>query len=383
MKRVLVIDDDELYRQMVSSVLRQSGFAVLDANNGNQGIELAQTHALDLVICDVMMENLDGFGVLDRLRMDAATSTMPFIFMTGLTDRESMRKGMTLGADDFLVKPFTGSDLRSAVEARLEKHREMTHEAERKLEHLRTSISLALPHELRTPLTAILGYSEVLAADRSTLNQAEIAYAGRAILRAGLGLRRVIENFLIYAQIELIASDARKVESLRKSQLLHSSKLIEPLSRAKAESYKRLADLKLELSDSPVAISTEYLTKILEELLDNAFKFSVAGAAVRLITSTKNGDFVVSIEDQGRGMSAQQLADLGAYVQFERRFYEQKGTGLGLTIAKRLTELHGGKMEFELNESGGTHVLVYLPTYPMDSPVLTSRDLPLVAQIQQ
>jgi signal transduction histidine kinase len=315
--------------------------------------------------------------------MDSATSTIPFIFMTGLTDKESMRKGMTLGADDFLVKPFTGSDLRSAVEARLEKHREMTHEAERKLEHLRTSISLALPHELRTPLTAILGYSEVLAADRSTLNQAEIAYAGRAILRAGLGLRRVIENFLIYAQIELIASDARKVESLRKSQLLHSSKLIEPLSRAKAESYKRLADLKLELSDSPVAISTEYLTKILEELLDNAFKFSVAGAAVRLITSTKNGDFVVSIEDQGRGMSAQQLADLGAYVQFERRFYEQKGTGLGLTIAKRLTELHGGKMEFELNESGGTHVLVYLPTYPMDSPVLTSRDLPLVAQIQQ
>jgi signal transduction histidine kinase len=60
-------------------------------------------------------------------------------------------------------------------------------------------------------------------------------------------------------------------------------------------------------------------------------------------------------------MSAQQLADLGAYVQFERRFYEQKGTGLGLTIAKRLTELHGGKIEFELNESGGTNVLVYLP----------------------
>jgi signal transduction histidine kinase len=206
---------------------------------------------------------------------------------------------------------------------------------------------------------------------------------GKAILRAGLGLQRVIENFLIYAQIEVIATDSKKVESLRKSQLSHCSELIEPLSRRKAESHKRLADLTLELSDSPVAMSTEYLTKILEELLDNAFKFSVAGTAVRLITSTKNGDFVVSIEDQGRGMSAQQLADLGAYVQFERRFYEQKGTGLGLTIAKRLTELHGGKMEFELNEWGGTNVLVYLPTYPLDSPVRTSRDLPLMAQIQQ
>jgi signal transduction histidine kinase len=361
MKRVLVIDDDESYRQMVSSILKQSGFAVLDANNGNQGIELAQTHALDLVICDVMMENLDGFGVLDRLRMDPATSTMPFIFMTGLTDKESMRKGMTLGADDFLVKPFTGEVLLSAVEARLTKHQELSDGAERKLTQLRTSISLALPHELRTPLTAILGFSDILADEKGTLSQAEIAHMGKAILRAGLGLQRVIENFLIYAQIEVIASDARKVESLRKSQLLHSSKLIEPLSRRKAESHKRLADLTLELSDGPVAVSAEYLTKIIEELVDNAFKFSEAGTSVHLTTSTNKDDFVLSIQDQGRGMSAQQLADLGAYMQFERRFYEQKGTGLGLTIAKRLTELHGGKIEFELNESGGTNVLVYLP----------------------
>jgi len=383
MKRVLVIDDDESYRQMVSSILKQSGFAVLDANNGNQGIELAQTHAFDLVICDVMMENLDGFGVLDRLRMDPATNTIPFIFMTGLSDKESMRKGMTLGADDFLVKPFTGEVLLSAVEARLTKHQELSDEAERKLTQLRTSISLALPHELRTPLTAILGFSDILADEKGTLSQAEIAHMGKAILRAGLGLQRVIENFLIYAQIEVIATDSKKVESLRKSQLSHCSELIEPLSRRKAESHKRLADLTLELSDGPVAVSAEYLTKIVEELLDNAFKFSEAGTSVHLTASTNKDDFVLSIQDQGRGMSAQQLADLGAYVQFERRFYEQKGTGLGLTIAKRLTELHGGKMEFELNESGGTNVLVYLPTHPQDSPVLTSRDLPLMVQIQQ
>jgi signal transduction histidine kinase len=383
MKRILVIDDDESYRLMVSAVLKQSGFSVLEASNGHNGIELAQAHALDLIISDVMMENLDGFGVLDRLRMDPATSTIPFIFMTGLSDRESLRKGMTLGADDFLVKPFTGEVLLSAVEARLTRHQELSDEAERKLTQLRTSISLALPHELRTPLTAILGFSDILADEKGTLSQAEIAHMGKAILRAGIGLQRVIENFLIYAQIEVIATDSKKVESLRKSQLSHCSELIEPLSRRKAESHKRLADLTLELSDGPVAVSAEYLTKIIEELVDNAFKFSEAGTSVHLTTSTNKDDFVLSIHDQGRGMSAQQLADLGAYVQFERRFYEQKGTGLGLTIAKRLTELHGGKMEFELNEWGGTNVLVHLPTYPLDSPVLRSRDLPLAAQIQQ
>jgi len=364
MKRILVIDDDQSYRLMVSAVLKQSGFSVLEANNGQNGIELAQAHALDLVICDVMMEDLDGFGVLDRLRMDPATSTIPFIFMTGLSDKESMRKGMTLGADDFLVKPFTGEVLLSAVEARLTKHQELSDESERKLTQLRTSISLALPHELRTPLIAILGFSEILSDETGTLSQAEIAHMGKAILRAGVGLQRVIENFLIYAQIEVIATDSKKVESLRKSQLSHCSELIEPLSRRRAESHKRLADLTLELSDGPVAVSAEALTKIVEELLDNAFKFSEAGSSVHLITSTNKDDFVLSIQDQGRGMSLQQVANLGAYIQFERKFYEQKGTGLGLIIAKRLTELHGGRMEFAPNEGRGTIVRAYLPISP-------------------
>ena len=361
MKRVLVIDDDELYRETVAACLEQAGYSVRRAENGTRGVELAQSNPFDLIISDVIMDDLDGFAVLDRLRMDPSTSSIPFILMTGLSDKENMRRGMSRGADDFIVKPFTAVDLLSAVEARLEKQREMNDAAERKLNELRANISLALPHELRTPLTAILGYSELLADEHHALDREEVAHIGRSILRGGLNLRRIIENFLIYAQIEVIASDSKKVEALRRSRLSNASRLVGALARGKAASYDRIADVEVALSDAPVAVSEEYLTRIVEELLDNAFKFSKAGTPVHVSVSTVGNEFALSVKDQGRGMSPVQVASLGAYMQFERKFYEQKGTGLGLSIAKRLTELHGGRMEFDLDGGPGTTVLVYLP----------------------
>lgn len=366
MKRILVIDDEEMYRQTVSSVLKQSGYSVLEAENGEKGIEIAQNHPVDLIISDVMMGKLDGFGVIDRLRMDPATSTIPFIFMTGLLDKETMRKGMTLGADDFLTKPFTGAELLSAVEARLAKHQEMIDNAERKLSQLRSSISLALPHELRTPLTSILGLAEIIGDEGSGLPATEVARFGRLIHRSGQRLQRLLENFLIFAQIEVVASDSRRAASLQKTQLSNSAEMIKVVSRNKADLFRRSADLTLELSDSPVAISSAYLTKICDELLDNAFKFSQAGTQVAVSTMAAKDDFVLSISDHGRGMSHQQLVNVGAYVQFERKFYEQQGAGLGLTIAKRLAEIHGGRMEFVPTPGGGLTVSIHLPIQPVE-----------------
>ena len=366
MKRILVIDDEDMYRQTVSKVLRQSGYTVLEAGNGEKGVEIAQAQPVDLIISDVTMGKLDGFGVIERLRMDPATNTIPFIFMTGLSDRDSMRKAMGLGADDFLTKPFSGSDLLSAVEARLAKHSELMDKAEQKLSQLRSSISLALPHEIRTPLAGILGFAEIIGDESNSLSASEMAGFGKMIHKAGQRLQRLLENFMIYAQIEVVASDPRKVASLRKSQFTNAAETIRILGRDKAEAYKRLPDLTLEVFESPVAISGEYLTKICDELLDNAFKFSQAGTHVLVSASADEGEFVLTITDHGRGISPQQIASMGAYVQLERKFYEQQGAGLGLTIAKRLVELHGGRVEFQPTSGGGLTLMVRLPIHPTE-----------------
>jgi DNA-binding response OmpR family regulator len=119
LSRILVIDDDDLYRRTVSNVLKQSGFDVLEAANGHTGIKIAQKHAPNLVMCDVRMKQLDGFEVIDRLRMDPSTSEIPFIFMSGLSDEDTVCKGMSLGATEFLVKPFSFSRLLAVVDAQL------------------------------------------------------------------------------------------------------------------------------------------------------------------------------------------------------------------------------------------------------------------------
>src|SRR5205809_2855312 len=107
MKRILVIDDEEWLREMVHLALSQRGYEVLEAGNGASGIEVAQKQLPDLILCDVNMEKVDGYGTLSSLRNEPATAAIPFILMTGLADSAGMRHGMELGADDYLPKPFT------------------------------------------------------------------------------------------------------------------------------------------------------------------------------------------------------------------------------------------------------------------------------------
>src|SRR6266404_5072979 len=236
MKRILVIDDEEWLREMVHMALSQKGFEVLEAENGAAGIEVAQKALPDLVLCDVNMEKVDGYLTLSSLRNEPSTASIPFILMTGLADHAGMRHGMELGADDYLPKPFTIDALYAALDARLKKAQALRVEAEKKLSDLRDNISLMLPHELRTPLNGILAYGEILASEADTLPPGEVAEMGKLIYDSGKRLEHLVENFLIYAQIELLGADPQKVSSLRKKQTLLPAKLIEERARRQSQS---------------------------------------------------------------------------------------------------------------------------------------------------
>src|SRR3954464_3717676 len=227
MNKILVIDDEEWLREMVQLALTQKGYEVIEAANGALGIEVARKELPDLILCDVNMEKVDGYLTLSSLRNEAATASIPFILMTGLADNAGMRHGMELGADDYLPKPFTIDALYAAVEARLKKVQTVRQEAEKKLSDLRDNISLMLPHELRTPLNGILAYGEILAADAGTLPKDEIAEMGQVIHSSAKRLERLIENFLIYAQIELLTTDTQKINALRKKQTIRAAELVE------------------------------------------------------------------------------------------------------------------------------------------------------------
>src|SRR5215467_11081878 len=336
MKKILIIDDEEWLREMVQLALTQKGYDVIEAGNGSIGIEVAQKELPDLILCDVNMEKVDGYSTLSSLRNQPTTASIPFILMTGLADNAGMRHGMELGADDYLPKPFTIDALYAAVEARLKKVQTVREEAEKKLADLRDNISLMLPHELRTPLNGILAYGEILSAEAATLPPAEIAEMGQVIHQSGKRLERLIENFLIYAQIELLRADPHKAQALVKKHTPAPKKLIEDRARQLAKEANRSADLQLQVQELTLPISQEYLVKIVDELVQNAFKFSEAGSSVRVVLEPAPPGSALSIIDRGRGFSTEQVTKIGAYMQFDRKFHEQQGLGLGLAIAHRL-----------------------------------------------
>jgi two-component system, sensor histidine kinase and response regulator len=363
MKKILIIDDEEWLREMMLLALRQRGFEVIEAENGEKGIDIARKELPDLILCDVNMDKVDGYLTLSSLRSEPSTASIPFILMTGLADQAGMRHGMELGADDYLPKPFTIEALYAAVDARLKKARTVREEAERKLADLRDNISMMLPHELRTPLNGILAYGEIFQNDAATLQPEEIAEMGQVISESGRRLERLIENFLIYSQIELMVADPHRANALRGKRTQSPKKIVEARASHQAHVAGRSTDLTMELADKPVAVSEEYLTKIADELVHNAFKFSKAGSKVKVTMSASAGEpvLLLSVTDGGRGMDTEHIRKVGAYMQFDRKSQEQQGLGLGLIIAKRLTELHGGALVIQSEPGKGTAVQVKLP----------------------
>jgi signal transduction histidine kinase len=361
MKKILIIDDEEWLREMMLLALRQRGFEVIEAENGEKGIDVARKELPDLILCDVNMDKVDGYLTLSSLRSEPVTASIPFILMTGLADQAGMRHGMELGADDYLPKPFTIEALYAAVDARLKKAKTVREEAERKLADLRDNLSMMLPHELRTPLNGILAYGEILVADAETITPKDIADMGQVIYDSGKRLERLIENFLIYAQLELLNSDPQNLHNLLRKQTTAAAALIEQNAREQAELAKRPRDLALELANVPMPISDEYLTKIVEELVQNAFKFSPANSTVRVTLTDSDNAVTLTVSDTGRGFSTEHITKVGAYMQFDRKLHEQQGLGLGLTIVRRLTELHGGTLAIQSEKGSWTSVSVKLP----------------------
>jgi len=121
MKKVLLIEDNKDVRENTVEILKLANYNVISAKNGKEGVELAQAENPDLIVCDIMMPVLDGYGVLHLLSKNDATSRIPFIFLTAKAERSDLRKGMEMGADDYLTKPFDDIELLNAIESRLKK----------------------------------------------------------------------------------------------------------------------------------------------------------------------------------------------------------------------------------------------------------------------
>lgn len=147
MKTILIIEDEADTRENLQLMLEMEGFKPLSAANGRKGVAAAKQHLPDVILCDVSMPELDGYGVLQALRADERTVSIPFIFLTAKGDKQDLRLGMNLGADDYLTKPAGAEEVLAAIRSRLDRHQEKEQAALAKVE-LKPDFDSAKPLEV-------------------------------------------------------------------------------------------------------------------------------------------------------------------------------------------------------------------------------------------
>ena len=370
---ILIVDDNPINLEVLSDYLTGCGYTVLMKKSGEKALSLLQRKQPDLILLDILMPGMDGFETCIRLKADPAAKEIPVIFMSALSDTVDKVKGFGLGAVDYITKPFQHEEVLARVQAHLTiinlkkdleaknlKLKDML-ERERKLtEDLRLNLSIALPHELRTPLNAVLGFSKFLTNNDNLPKTEKIVEYGNTIYKGATRLHRMVENALLYANLKLLKYTPRDRHAYLGDLTMNAEDIITSVARKKAEECGRTDDLFIEPLNIGICIPPQNLEKILLELMDNAFKFSEPGTPVT-IRMTLNGNLgIISVSDQGRGMSQEQVDNIGAYMQFDRSRHEQTGSGLGLIISCLLAQLAGGVLSIDGKPGKGTTISLVL-----------------------
>src|SRR3989441_935865 len=363
MPKILVIDDEEAFRGSLIAILEKKGFEVLQAPSGALGVQLARAHIPDLILCDVNMGGVGGNLTLYALRRDPQIASIPFILMSGFLSGADTPPGIERGADGFLSKPFNTESLVSMIQGCVGKPEPTSVGAKESSARSQDMASLDSSSGLLETLRRILAITRLIGNPGRPLQPKEtIELAGKAHEAASL-LHRRIENCLLYAEIERLSSDWQQAASLEE-HLTGIHEVVESVAREKARTLERTADLDLRIDDALVAISADSLKKIMEELLDNAFRYSRPGKAVHLKTVVVADHVALSITDEGCGMTPEQVAQAGGPIPLDQVLLAQQGSGLGLSISRRLIELHHGTLVIHSKPGRGTTVTVTLPKPP-------------------
>ena len=360
-KTILVISSEKEINQNIYHNITENNFSLITANSSEFGLTTIRQKLPDLIICQLSTPEIDGYQVLTELRKNSNTFNIPFIFIASAFDAEQWRRGMNLGADDFLLQPFTSSELCEVISTRLAKQEALITKYQQELDYLRSSILDSLPHEMRTPLTGILASSDLLLNQLDRLDPLIVRDLLGCIDSSSQRLSRLVHNFLLYSELSLISQNLQQTKLIRSQETCLSLEKIKQILIKFRKNHHQKIDLSWRGEDVSLAISPTHLTKLVEELIDNALKFSFVNTPIK-VNGYKKGDyFILSVSNRGRGMTAEQIASIGACIQFERSTYEQQGCGLGLAIVKQLVQIYNGKLIVNSILNQETRFNVYIP----------------------
>ena len=378
---ILVIDDHPDNFDVIQSLLHSSSYDLHYSASGKDAIAQLDTFNPDLILLDVMMPDMDGIEVCRYIKGLDRWKTVPIVMLTALDALVVVSKCSDAGADDFMTKPIKGVELRSRLRAMLrfkyqhdhiqqlyQRQQKVIASLESTIGELRGNLASSLSHELNTPLNGLIGTLSLLQEDLDTLDRTEIREMLSWADLSAHRLEKLTNKLLTYLELELIerAAAPRKTAT---TKLLTPN--IQGAIKAMVSSAQRQDDFSLAVpAEVAIALPERYLLTIFQELLDNALKFSPPGTPISITGQIHILDQQVKIRvlDQGRGMTPEQIKKVGAFMQFERKSYEQQGVGMGLKLVKTIMGIAQGNFEIQSTYGQATAIILTFPLTPSAAP---------------
>jgi CheY-like chemotaxis protein len=368
---ILIVDDEPDNFDVIETLLSVQGYHLYYASNGQEALSVLDTVNPDLILLDVMMPGLNGIDVCKKIKSDLQWKIVPVIMVTALSSKEDLALCLEAGADDFISKPVNRLELCARVKSMLrikQQHDTIQHFSDlqrntinvlgRNLQELTGNLVLSLSQELNTPVNGISSIIELLKVNIKNMDTVEVQLLLDLADQSAHRLEDVTNQFLLYLELEL-ASLQPQSTPIEETYLPVAT--IQARLKSQAAKVNRKDDLVFDLQEVGVRLSKRYFLAILQALVDNALKFSQTGSKITIQSQVINGMLEISVHDQGRGMTKQQIAKVGAFMQFERPNQEQSGTGLGLAIIKKIVEGAKGKLTITSIYGKETTVNVSVP----------------------
>jgi signal transduction histidine kinase len=343
---ILIADDDTTTRLMLRTILEQDGYAILEAGDGAEALELHGEYNPDLILLDALMPILDGFQVCQQLKANG--SHTPVLMITALEEPEAVDYAFEVGAIDYITKPIHWAVLKQRMRRLL---------ATRDLEKMRDNLTQMIVHDMKSPIGVIRGFAEYLLADLVAEDPMFDSMA--RIYHASDSLLNMTTMILDIARLE----DGKLAVQLSHTQICESLTSLQ-------ESFvwltkDREIDLVVDCPDTSFSadIDWDLIQRVLTNLINNAFKHSPPHTAITLTAQHDDQTLTFKVEDHGEGIDPEDQARI--FEKFTQAKHRQGGTrydsGLGLTFCKLAVEAHKGTIKVESALGAGSTFIVTLP----------------------
>jgi len=362
MALLLLIEDEEILRNNTQELLELHGYQCIVAANGNEGVDLAKEFLPDLVICDVLLPGIDGFGLKTVLNDFEPTSNIPFIYLSSKSEREDMRKAMDLGAKDYITKPFKFVEVASSIERILLQKADLDKSIDDHVVKVLVEYIKLAKNECNTPLHAITTLTELLRAkNQSGESIDELAVA---IITSSKRLSKTLNN---------LGELMRLTHYFPTEQYVHKafniSDVILISARANLKMNNRLSDLEAEIEQvSSAEFAKEDIATLIFELTDNAVKFSQPLTKIRLDFGESDGrdQFVLKVHNRLSVATTFTENDIRPFKQHDCTLVRQHGSGLGLYLVSLIVKKYDGSLRVEYTADMGITIVVSLPVSASD-----------------